>query len=657
MKTRPIRPARLRPDADGHRSHPSGLDDASPLRKDTADPAREVFLAGNGLPSRWAGRDRFVVLDTGFGVGDGFLATWQAWREDPHRSERLTYVGIDPHPPRLEDLTTAHARSRHPDLAALLLEAWPPLTANLHPLQFEGGRVRLLLGWGDAGHMLRQMELRFDALFLETSVLGQEPGTDEAHFIKALARRAAPDATAASQSVAAPLRDALVSAGFEVKTSHGANEQTRFTAARFDPRFHPRGPARSEVAVANATGGARRAVVVGAGLAGAWVAHELAGLGWQVTVLDRHAEPASETSGNPAGLFHGTVHDGDGPYARLFRAAALLAQRRLQPLIDNGEVPGQLKGLLRLERHTDAVARMRSLLDAQGLPDDYLQAFDAAQARERAGVPLAHAAWFYPGGGWIAPPDLVRHLLRTPGVRFEGGADVAQLSQVGPVWQLLDAHQAPLAEAPVVVLAHGDRTMALTAAMGLDPWPLTRIRGQVTLWPADQGAPVPLAVPVAGDGYALPLPDGSLLCGATSSDGDDEAPLRQSDHFANLARLERLTGLSGISAAAATSTGLLGGRVGWRLQAADRLPVVGPVPRPKADWPPGRHDQTRLVPRVPGLYVATAFGARGLTLAPLAAALLAAQINGDPWPLENDLVEAIDPARWQVRTVRRGGQA
>jgi len=627
------------------------------VRKDTADAAGEVYLAGNGLPTRWAGRDRFVVLDTGFGVGNRFLAAWQTWREDPHRSERLTYVGIDPHPPRLEDLAQAHARSLHPDLAALLQEAWPPLTANLHPLQFDGGRVRLLLGWGDAGHVLRQLELRFDALFLDTPMLRQEPATDETHFVKALARRAAPGATAASQGVSATLHDALVSAGFEVQTSPGASEQTRFTTARFAPRFHPRGAARSEVACASATAGARRAVVVGAGLAGAWVAHELAGLGWQVTVLDRHAQPASETSGNPAGLFHGTVHEGDGPYARLFRAAALLAQRRLRPLINSGQVPGQLKGLLRLERHADAEARMRSLLDDQGLPDDYLQAFDAAQARERSGVPLAHAAWFYPGGGWIAPPELVRHLLRTPGVHFEGGADVAQLSQAGTVWRLLDAHQAPLAEAPVVVLAHGDGTMALTAAMGLDPWPLTRIRGQVTVWPAVQGAAVPLALPVAGDGYALPLPDGGLLCGATSSDGDDEAPLRQSDHFANLARLERLTGLQGISAAAATSPGRLGGRVGWRLQAADRLPVVGPVPLPKADWPPGRHDQTRLVPRVPGLYVATAFGARGLTLAPLAAALLAAQINGDPWPLENDLVEAIDPARWQVRQVRRDGQA
>ena len=30
--------------------------------------ARHVFLGGSGLPGRWAGRSRFVVLETGFGL-------------------------------------------------------------------------------------------------------------------------------------------------------------------------------------------------------------------------------------------------------------------------------------------------------------------------------------------------------------------------------------------------------------------------------------------------------------------------------------------------------------------------------------------------------------------------------------------------------------
>ena len=43
--------------------------------------ARHVFLGGNDLPARWAGTRVFIILETGFGLGLNFLATWQAWRE------------------------------------------------------------------------------------------------------------------------------------------------------------------------------------------------------------------------------------------------------------------------------------------------------------------------------------------------------------------------------------------------------------------------------------------------------------------------------------------------------------------------------------------------------------------------------------------------
>ena len=65
-----------------------------------------------------------------------------------------------------------------------------------------------------------------------------------------------------------------------------------------------------------------------------------------------------------------------------------------------------------------------------------------------------------------------------------------------------------------------------------------------------------------------------------------------------------------------------------------------------------RMDQVRLLPREPGLFVLTALGARGLTLAPLLGRLVAAQATGTPWPLEQGLADAVDPARWIVRAAR-----
>ena len=82
--------------------------------------ARHVFLAGNGLPQRWHGRRIFTILETGFGFGLNFLATWQAWREDTRRCGRLHFVSIEKHPFVRRDLEQLHAR--YPEYAALAAE-------------------------------------------------------------------------------------------------------------------------------------------------------------------------------------------------------------------------------------------------------------------------------------------------------------------------------------------------------------------------------------------------------------------------------------------------------------------------------------------------------------------------------------------------------
>jgi tRNA 5-methylaminomethyl-2-thiouridine biosynthesis bifunctional protein len=64
-------------------------------------------------------------------------------------------------------------------------------------------------------------------------------------------------------------------------------------------------------------------------------------------------------------------------------------------------------------------------------------------------------------------------------------------------------------------------------------------------------------------------------------------------------------------------------------------------------------DQVRFVPRVPGLFVFTALGSRGITWSALGAETLASAITGAPAPLESSLLDAIDPGRFVARQVRR----
>lgn len=642
MKPPPITPARIAWGAPGEAPRSIEYGDVYHPHAGAPQQARHVFLQGNGLPARWAGREHFTIVETGFGLGHNFLAAWQAWRDDPARCGTLHFVSVEAHPVSAADLQRAHADSPWPEAAAALRRAWPAPTPDLHLLDFEGDRVRLLLALGDAAAMLPRLRLQADAFFLDGFAPARNPAMWQPRVLKSLAALAAPGATLATWSAASALREGLAAVGFLPRRAAGTGGKRDITLADWAPRHTPWRPP-----VAAAPG--RDAVVVGAGLAGAAVAQALARSGWQVTVLERHAAPALEGSGNPGGLFHGTVNADDGPYARWFRAAALHARTVFAEALADG-VPGQIEGLLRLITAPGGAAAAKALLQRLGLPPAYVALRSAEAASALAGVPLPQPAWHFPGGGWIAPAAWVRQALATPGVHLRTGAAVAALQRLGSDWQLCDAAGRELARAPTVVLAHGDGASALLRPLGHAPWPLRHTRGQVTHWAGS----TPLRLPVAGDGYALPLRgpglEAGLLCGATREAGtpkDGLAPeLREADHHHNLERLQRLTGLQ-----APADTRLWQARAGWRLHSDDRLPIAGAVPL--VAMPPGqRLDQARLLPREHGLFVLTALGARGLTLAPLLARLIAAMASGTPWPVSQDLADAVDPARWRVRAAR-----
>ena len=599
--------------------------------------ARHVFLRGNALPDRWAGRQTFCILETGFGLGHNFLAAWRAWRDDPRRCQRLHYWAVEGHPPARPDLARAHTAAEGDEavLAEALCAAWPPLVRGLHALSFDDDRVTLWLAFGDARTHLPQCVGRFDAFFLDGFAPDRNPDLWDRRLLQSLSRLAAPGATAATWSVAGTVREALSRGGFEVERRPGFGAKKQMLAARYRPHRAPDPPAGRPPMPAH---GPREAVIVGAGLAGAAVAHAMACQGWRCTVLDRGPQPACGASGNPAGLLHATTHREDSLHARLHRAGALYSARRIAPWIANGRVPGRLQGLLAV--HTQ-----------QALPidddvDGYACRLDAAQASAAAGVPLPGPAVQYIQGGWIDPAALVRAWLDHPAITFRGGVEAARLRRDGPQWQVEDTRGLSLARAPVVVLAGGANLPSLARAAGLEDVPWQVRRGQID-W-CDAGPT--LRQPVTGRGYVLTLPDGRLLYGATSSEEDAPAP-HLADTAWNRSRLQALIGYAPPPDAPGS-----GARVSHRLGTPDRLPTVGPLPlagpRP-GQGTAGRRDQVRFIPRQPGLFVCGGFGSRGLTWAALAAQVICGWLDGTPMPLEADLLDAIDPARWQVRKHRR----
>jgi tRNA 5-methylaminomethyl-2-thiouridine biosynthesis bifunctional protein len=635
MRTAPIVPARIDFGRDDGVPWAPEFGDLYHPREGVLAQAHGVFLGGNGLPGRWQGRDRFTIVETGFGLGHNFLATWNAWRGDPSRCARLHFVSFEKHPLRRDDLQRALAQSPWPDLARHLVQAWPALTPNLHEIDFDDGRVRLLLGFGDATTLARETVARADAFYLD----GFAPARNEAMWtpdlFRALARLAVPGATVATWSAARAVRDGLAGAGFDVQAAPGPGRKRDITLARFAPRFVPPAPPGRRPP----TSPPDHAVVIGAGLAGAAAARALAREGIACTVLDSAALPAAGASGNPAGLFRGAVGVDDGPHMRWHRAASFVAAAWVREAAARG-VPGAADGLLRLDA-AGSLAAMQAIVQAQALPQDHVDALDAASARALTGVALTRPAWHFAQAGWAAPAALVADALTRPGVVWRGNADVRTLRRTGADWQVLDAQDQVLAEAPLVVLANADGALPLA---GLPPAWASRHRGQVS-WAgaADVASPLP-RLPIASGHYLMGLPGGGLLFGATQQPGDEDAGVRDADHAANLAGAAALVGGHPLLRDGAP----LEGRVGWRMVTRDRLPMAGQAPDLQASMP-ARRDAPRLVPRRDGLFLLCALGSRGLTSAALAARLVVAQATGAPWPVEADLADALDPARFALR--------
>ena len=201
------------------------------------DQARQVFLAGNGLPERWRGYERFTILETGFGLGLNFMATVLAWQNDPQACQVLSYVALEKHPFKHEDLIQAHAKwPEFEAISGVLHALWPAPRAGYSLLPLEGGRVLLTLVQGDVLDYLPTLECCADAFYLDGFSPTRNPDMWSPAVARSLAGLAVPGATLATWSVAGSVRRVLSEAGFTVQKAPGFGGKRQMLRGVFSSR-------------------------------------------------------------------------------------------------------------------------------------------------------------------------------------------------------------------------------------------------------------------------------------------------------------------------------------------------------------------------------------------------------------------------------------
>lgn len=539
----------------------------------------------------WRARTSFTLFDSAFGDGERLRAVLQAWRADPQRPARLHYIALDAGP------LPGFRRIPQDD---------PSLTLDL------------LCAPLDAA--LAQLDARLDAISLH-DIAGQGSS-----FARALARLAAPGAVLVARGLTDTQAHTLKGAGFAC--SSGADGAIN---AVFTTRKPPSPWARKAEPE-------RRAIVLGAGLAGAAACERLCARGWQVTLVERHHEIASEASGNQAGIFMPLLSKDDNVMTRLSRAAYLYALAYWQKLGGVGQrIAGAQCGVLQLARDAGHAQVQRAIANAHNYPAGFAEWLEAGAG----GVHAPDGAWLFPQGGWARPASVCEAMLAAcgPNLTSRYGAGSVSLERRHGEWHALAADGSTVAQAPVAVVANGAgaRELAQTAQL-----PLAAVRGQVTHLAAGELPALPFVL--CREAYLTPAVNGWHSLGASYDDDADPA-LRASSQRDNLDKMRSLLADPQIGVDAP-----LAGRVGFRCVAPDRLPLVGELPEAGAG---GSIERLREVPRQPGLYGLLGYASRGLCWAPLAAELLACRLDGEPLPLETDLATALDPARFVLRARRR----
>ncbi len=574
-----------------------------PASADSLASALEV-LGVHGIPGRWRGRDAFTVMQSGFGAGVEFLAAWLAWRDDPARCERLHFVAFEPAPATREALAEAlRPVGAFDTLARALVIAWPPPLAGFHRVHFDAGRVILTIAFGPTAQQLPQLVGRVDAFLLGSLATAADGALWSPAAMRELARVAAPGATLSTPVVAGGVLAALGDSGFQVE---------RRTVASIPMLVGVYARDGTEEAVPP-----RRAVVVGAGLAGTLVAERLAFRGWDVQLVDARAARSNAA----VGLLRPIVNLRDALNAQASRSAFLYSLQHFRALQHDGyHLPWSRCGVLQLASDADEASRFAAIVSSHAYPPGFLAFVDSARAREIAGREVRGPGWHFPGGAYVSPEGLAVASLARAGARVGriAGRAVDRIARGNEGWQALDAAGAVIAAAPILVLANAADAMRLLPEARL---PLSAVRGQVTYVPPDPTRA--LEVVVSGSGYVSPLPDGGHCIGASYHHDDLDESVRAHDHRDNLARAESM--LPGFTSKVHPMG--LGGWTGFRATVPDRLPIYGATQRE-------------------GVWVATGLGSRGLLWAPLGAELISCALSGEPLPWPRDLAAAISPRRF-----------
>ncbi|SFN30438.1 tRNA 5-methylaminomethyl-2-thiouridine biosynthesis bifunctional protein [Izhakiella capsodis] len=641
------------------------FDDVYFSNQNGLEETRHVFLGGNQLPVRFSSHPHplFTVAETGFGTGLNFLALCQSFtdftRHNPQaRLKRLHFISCEKFPLTAADMAQAH--QAWPELALwskALIGQWPQALPGCHRLLLDDGRITLDLWYGDINQLIDtfddSLQHQIDAWFLDGFAPAKNPDMWTPALFDCMARMGREGATLATFTAAGFVRRGLQQAGFVIEKRKGFGRKREMLCGTLSQL---RAPQQRTPWYRRPAGHDGDIAIIGGGIASALLALALLRRGRRVILYSDASAPAEGASGNRQGALYPLLNPQDAALKRFFPTAFTFARRCFDTLDFSFE--HQWCGVTQLGWDEKSQRKIDKMLEMT-MPAALAHPISAGQVNSLATLTIGCGGIHYPAGGWLCPAEMTRGLIHS-----------AQKKGLSVLWQhrlihLENEHESWLlhfsdgrkAQHANLVLANGAGLNQLAQSEMLPVYP---VAGQVSHVPTNKQLKS-LTHVLCYDGYLTPVsPKHQQHCiGASYHRGSMQTEYSADDQTNNIARLQKCLPQAAWTQTIDASAGEA--RCGVRCATRDHLPMLGALPDYARTLQLYANLAQMEIPRQAapapwhtGAFVLGALGSRGLCSGPLAAEILAAQICGEPMPLDAQTLAALNPNRYWLRKLLKG---
>ncbi|WP_371188815.1 bifunctional tRNA (5-methylaminomethyl-2-thiouridine)(34)-methyltransferase MnmD/FAD-dependent 5-carboxymethylaminomethyl-2-thiouridine(34) oxidoreductase MnmC [Thalassotalea maritima] len=641
--------------------------------------SEQVFIENNQLPSRWHNFNKpcFTIAETGFGSGLNFFLTAKAFTEfyQQHDSNlSLHFISVEKYPMTLADISK-------------VLALWPELShwteqfiAQYHlekpvlEMHF-GDNIRLTIYLDDALKSYRALadvaRQSVDAFYLDGFAPKRNTDMWSETLFAEFARLAAPKATLGTFTVAGFVRRDLENQGFNVtKRKHSSSVQQGSVSPSesSNTQVGKRESLQAEYVgikrakpltgfkVRSKTEASQHATIIGGGIASACMALALVKKGIKTTIYCKDATLAQGASSNAIGAVYPLLHVETDTISRFYQQSFDYAIALYQQLLSQDyQFSHGFDGLIEVAYKAPLIKRQQKFENSNHWPYDLIHGVNAEQASELANISLPFGGLFMPRAGWVSPPELVQAVCQAAEdsglltVKYQRHLQSVVATDNGR-WRFTTNKEAKTVQN--LIFCTGADSLNIDI---LNDLPLSAVRGQVTQMQSNEHI-APLKAVLCHKGYLTPAHQGVHCIGATFDKNNQSIEATAHDDIFNLNMLTTCLG----DIAKWQADDIVTAKARLRCCTPDHLPIASRMPiidKHIEYYEHLRYDKNwhfeQAAPLKHGLYVLTGLGARGLCSAPLLAEIIACEITGQDYPVDDEMLFNLSANRFIVRDLIR----